>query len=205
MQKTQKNRKKTRYLIPYLVLIIFPVLIISWIFVISQKNEEALPVIGQVPDFSFIDRNGNPYSQDDLEGKITIVDFIFTKCQGACPVMGTHMQELYHRLKSYPDVQFLSISVDPERDSLSVLKKYAKSLGVEDHRWRFVRGSIDNVVELSENGFFLAAENLPMGHSTKFVLVDPEGNIRAYFDGLDSSEIEPLMDAVQTLQEKENQ
>jgi protein SCO1/2 len=109
------------------------------------------------------------------------------------------MQELYESFRGSDDVRFLSISVDPERDTLEVLRDYADSLGVDDERWLFARGPIEDVVALSEKGFLLAAANLPMGHSTRFALVDRDGGIRGYYDSRDEASLKTLKNELRGL------
>jgi len=103
--------------------------------------------------------------------------------------MATKMGELYKLYDSSSRVQFISISVDPEHDSLTVLQAYAERQGVTDNRWVFLHGAIDSVVNLSENGFKIAADDLPGGHTTRFILVDQKGRIRGYYDGLDDASL----------------
>ncbi len=143
-----------------------------------------LPVLAQVPSFEFIERSGRPFGLEDMKGAISVVDFIFTSCPGACPVMSSHMAKLYGFYRGNQRVRFMSVSVDPENDTLEVLEQYAKEHGVNDERWLFLRAPIERVIELSVDGFKLAADNLPSGHSTKLVLVDSLGRIRGYYEGL---------------------
>ena len=86
-----------------------------------------------------------------------------------------------------------------------MLKAYAESHGVNDDRWQFLHTSVENVVDLSENGFMLAADRLPMGHSTKFALVDREGRIRGYYNALDEKPMAVIRGQInQLLQEPWN-
>jgi protein SCO1/2 len=149
---------------------------------LSNRSRLALPVLGQVPEFAFVERSGQPFGRHDLEGKISVVDFIFTRCPGPCPIMADRMSRLYRLFARHPEVQFVSITVDPEYDSLPVLREYAERQGVTDNRWAFLLGPIDEVVRLSEKGFMLPLDEAPTGHSTKFALVDAAGQIRGYYD-----------------------
>ncbi|UCD62870.1 MAG: SCO family protein, partial [Candidatus Zixiibacteriota bacterium] len=158
----------------------------------AELSRSELPVLGAVPDFQFVSQEGRPFGHDDLEGRISVVDFIFTRCQGPCPIMSGHMVELYKLYEETDDIRFVSITVDPDYDSLSVLKAYAEDKGVDDPRWVFLWAPLDSVVHLSETGFMLAAENLPMGHTTKWALVDRDANIRGYYSGTDPVSIEVL-------------
>ncbi len=116
--------------------------------------------------------------------------------------MSGHLAKLY-KLYSHSDkVNFLSISVDPERDTIQALKAYAAAQGVTDNRWIFCRGPIEEVIQVCENGFMLPAENLPMGHSTKFVLLDAKMQIRGYYDALSESEVDLLKAHIRELARK---
>jgi protein SCO1/2 len=152
----------------------------------ANRNRLALPVLGRVPEFTFTERSGMPFGRKDIMGKITVFDFIFTRCPGVCPVMADKMSRLYELFAKHPEVQFVSISVDPDYDSLQILQAYAKDHGVTDNRWLFLRGPIEEVKKLAEDGLKLPMGNLPAGHSSKFVLVDNKGQIRGYYDSDDN-------------------
>ncbi len=164
------------------------------LFVINRAKESRaeIPVLGKLPNFRFVERDGRPFGLSDMKGKLNVADFIFTSCRGPCPVMATKMGELYDLYKTTDKVQLISISVDPECDSLPVLQEYALRQGVNDNRWVFLRGEMDSIKTLSEKGFMLAADDLPGNHSTKFVLVDQKGKIRGYYDGLSDASINIL-------------
>ncbi|MEW5702319.1 MAG: SCO family protein [Candidatus Zixiibacteriota bacterium] len=148
---------------------------------LSNRSRLALPVLGQVPEFTFTERSGETFGRRDLMGKISVVDFIFTRCPGICPIMSGRMSRLYRQFAQHREIQFVSISVDPDYDSLPVLRAYAERQGVTDNRWLFLRGPIDEVIQLSEKGFMLPLDEPPAGHSSKFVLVDAAGQIRGYY------------------------
>lgn len=169
----------------------------------ADMSRTELPYLGRVPDFDFVNQDNQPVSLNSLKGKITVVDFIFTRCKGPCPLMATNMSDLYNYFTDEHPVQFMSVSVDPEFDSLSVLKDYAEENNVSDNRWFFLHGTIENVIALCEGGFMLAADDLPGNHSTKFILVDKQGMIRAYYDGLDVEAVNALKaDIVRLMAEK---
>jgi len=165
------------------------------ILVVNQANRSRsrIPVWGQLSDFEFTAAyTGQPFGLDQMKGKLNVVDFIFTSCKSACPIMAVNMAELYDLYKGSDKVQFVSISVDPERDTLEALLEYGRKLGVDDDRWVFLRAPIEQVVELCEKQFMLAADALPMGHTTKFILVDQYGQIRSYHEGLDNDSMTGL-------------
>jgi len=158
---------------------------------LAQDSRQSLEVLGTVPDFSFTSQNGEIFGKREMTGKINIVNFFFTSCQGPCPYMNSKVAGLYQKYATTDMVRFVSISVDPETDSLNVLRNYAARFGVTDERWQFLRGPIEDVQDLTENGFHLAGE-LPNLHSTKLVLVDADGNIRGYYDSFDDISLDLL-------------
>jgi len=148
----------------------------------ADRSRSDLPDFGAVPAFELERYDGGTFTPADLLGKISVVDFIFTRCPNVCPVMATQYRNHYATFREAPEVQFVSITVDPDYDTPEVLARYAKRQGVTDGRWVFLRGPIAEVIRLSEQGFLLPAEDLPMGHSAKFALVDRQGRIRGYYD-----------------------
>lgn len=170
-------------------------------FVIHRANHSraATEIYGEAPEFNFTDQDGLPSGRNDLTGKISVVDFIFTSCPGICPVMSAKMSMLYKLFEKAPMVQFVSISVDPATDTQPVMKKYLDSHGVTDRRWVFLRAPIEEVIQLSEKGFMLAADNLPTMHSAKFVLVDHNGGIRGYYESKNDESIKTLIEHIRQL------
>ena len=146
---------------------------------LSRSN---LPILGEVPDFQFRDQNDKPFGSQQMLGKVCVVDFIFTRCRGICPVMANRYTHLYRLFREAPDLQLISVSVDPEFDSPEVLSQYAASYGMTDGRWILLHAPLEHVKDLCENGFMLPAEDLPQGHSGKFALIDRQGRIRGYYD-----------------------
>lgn len=172
--------------------------------VIGQaERSRQVPVLYDLPAFTFVDQNGGPFGLEDMKGKINIVDFFFTSCRGPCPVMVVRFEEFYRKFAHSDNVRLVSISVDPEVDSLPRLREYAAAHGVTDNRWVFVRGEMEQVQKLCEDGFKVSAD-LPGMHTTKFVLVDAVGKIRGYYDYDDQTALDRLeRDVVQLVVELE--
>ena len=152
----------------------------------------SLKNIKQVPNFSLINQNGDSFTEKKLKNKISILDFMFTNCPGPCPIMSNNMSELYKSYGNVDQVQFISITVDPENDNTSQLKKYAESYGVYDERWQFLTSDIEKIKTLKQEGFMLYAGELPQAHAIKFILIDEKGNIRQYYDGTDDASMAVL-------------
>jgi len=153
---------------------------------------------GKVPSFSLTNFDGSIITDQQLNNKISIVSFIFTQCEGACPIMSDNMSTLQERFSASDDIQFLSITTDPDYDTLDILSKFSSNYS-NDNNWFFLRGDIVDIIELSEKGFFLSAALLPAGHSTRFVLVDKELNIRKFYEGTVESNIFELQSDIVTL------
>ena len=170
-------------------------------FVIDKATKSRINnigIIGQVPSFSLTNFDGSVITEKQLDNKISIVSFIFTQCEGACPIMSENMSILQERFASSNDIQFLSITTDPDNDTLEVLNEYSSNYSNKNN-WYFLRGNIIDVIELSEKGFFLSAALLPAGHSTRLVLVDKQLNIRKYYEGTIESNIFELQSDIVTL------
>ena len=184
---------KRGHIISIMAVLVFLGVSATWVISKATKSVQVLPEeIKLVPPFDMTSHNGEPFNRDSLLNKITVLDFIFTSCPGPCPIMSNNMKTLYNQYKLHPDLQFISITVDPEYDSLDILKLYADANGITDNRWKFLRSEIGKVKKLSTDGFLFMSDNLPAGHSVKFVLIDENANIRQYYNGTDDASISIL-------------
>jgi protein SCO1 len=201
---------KTNY---YWLLILFPLIFLAWFFISKQKDKPAryLPYFGpknavkindtsyhSVPDFHFTDQNNHKVDQNAVKGKIYVTEFFFTTCQSICPIMNSNLERIYSKFKSDPEFLILSHTVDPEEDSVEVLKRYADSHGVNDDKWLFVTGTKPDLYGIARKGYLLDANEGDGGaeafiHTQNFALVDKERHIRGYYDGTDSLEVERLI------------
>lgn len=167
-----------------------------------QPAADALPVIAEVGAFELVDHAGRRVTPSDLAGAPWVVDFIFTRCRASCPLMTEAMQRLRADWPRDVPVRFVSISVDPEHDRPEVLADYRRQRGIEGDDWLFLTGEVDVVHRLVSDTFLLqfdpdpppelATPEMPILHSTRFVLVDAQGRIRGYYDGLDRAALERL-------------
>jgi len=158
----------------------------------AERSRADLPVLGYISEFSFTTQDGVAFGLEDMYHKISVVDFFFTSCHGPCPVMASNMSKLYKSFEGADNVQFVSISVDPERDSFGVLQDYAERQGVADNRWVFLRAEMERLMEVLQYDYMLPADDLPGMHSTKFILLDGLGQIRGYYSGTDEADMELL-------------
>jgi cytochrome oxidase Cu insertion factor (SCO1/SenC/PrrC family) len=156
-----------------------------------------LPRLGEVPAYRLTERSGRTVEGKDLLGSVTVYDFIFTHCAGTCPVMTLQMERIQKRWGAQ-GVRLVSVTVDPARDTVPRLARYAKESGAGEG-WLFLTGAQEEVLRLAVAGFKLPASENPEPapgdefiHSTRFVLVDPSGGIRGYYEGVDEEGLKAL-------------
>ena len=173
----------------------------------ASDSADGLKPYGTVPDFSFTERNGNTVSLAQLRGKIWVADFIYTNCLDTCPLQTAVMAKLQEEFSANPDIQLVSFSVDPERDTPQVLTNYAAKYQADPKRWYFLTGRREQMIRLVQKGFHLAVATAPndaeppgaIPHSPRFVLMDKEARIRGYYDSRDSQALVRLKNDVDTL------
>ena len=173
---------------------------------LACKPAPDLPKLFEVPDAQLVDETGKPLNLSSMKGSVTVYDFIFTSCTGTCPIMTNNMRALTPKVDKDAPVRFVSISVDPARDTPPVLAAYAKRVR-NDPRWTFLTGERQAILDLSVKGFKLAAgDPMPGGepllHSSKFAVADKQGVIRAYYDATDGTVPEQVARAVSFLLEE---
>ena len=164
---------------------------------VNALRQRTVSSYGTVPSFQFTNQNGQPFGSPQLAGKIWIADFVYTTCPGPCPMISSRMSELQKSLEK-TDVHLVSFSVDPDKDTPEVLRRYAERLQAEPGRWDFLTGPKSAIYKLSHDGFKLAvsdgsdAQGIPV-HSTRIVLVDRHGQIRGYYDTTEADAMTKLV------------
>ncbi len=165
----------------------------------DSKNDYQLPKLGSIPSFEFTDSDGNLISQEELSGKVWVADFIFTTCTMACPVMTGNMNLIHKAFKNNDKVRIVSISVYPEYDTPEILKEYASRYNANTNRWHFLTGPEENVKLVIKNGFKMGDYEDIIFHSEKFALVDQDGNIRGYYNGMKTDDVKTLKKDIRVL------
>ncbi len=123
----------------------------------TPSNLEGLQVFYTLPDFSLTDKDNKTITRADLAGKVWVANFIYTHCTDTCPLQSARMADLQKRFPS-PDLRFVSISVDPKRDTPAVLTEYARRFAAGD-RWWFLTGEKAPIYNLVQAGFHLSVED----------------------------------------------
>jgi protein SCO1/2 len=158
----------------------------------------------KVSDFELINQNGDTITQANYEGKIYVADFFFTRCMTICPVMTNNMGKLQEAFLNDDDVMFLSHSVTPDIDSVSVLRAYADEKGVIDAKWNITTGNKKHIYKLSRKSYFAVLEDGDRGlqdfvHTENFILVDKKKQIRGFYDGTNLEDMDRLISDIKIL------
>lgn len=173
--------------ITYFILPILIILCAATLFILNQKKS-SLPVYGPAPDFKLTDQSGKALTNDDLKGRPWLAGFIFTRCQGQCPIISQQMTQIAQEFKK---LRLVSFSVDPDFDSPEVLSKYAERFDADPAQWSFVTGSRDALNRVT-TGFHMNTVDEPMFHSASLVLMDAQNQARGFYDANDAEKIEKL-------------
>ena len=162
----------------------------------------------KIPKFEFINQNGDTIRNNDYAGKIYVADFFFTTCPGICPKLTKHMKILEDLYSKNDQIKFLSHTVMPWHDSVSVLNEYGKRYDIESKKWNLVTGDKEEIYRVARDGYF--ADNSfktqesvnEFIHSENFYLIDKNGKIRGVYNGTLEIEIERLKRHIKTLEQE---
>jgi protein SCO1/2 len=160
-----------------------------------------------ISNFELINQNGEIITNKNYENKIYVADFFFTRCQTICIAMAYNMGELQDFYKKDADIMFLSHSVTPVIDSVSVLKEYADRKGVIDGKWNVTTGTKKDIYELARKSYFAVldegnGDENDFIHTEQFVLVDKEKRIRGYYDGTEKEDMIKLKKDIVVLKDE---
>lgn len=142
----------------------------------------------KLPEFELVDHHGKPFLSSAMKGRIWVVDFFYSSCPGPCPALTSQLSTVHRDFAGEAGVGFLSISSDPEKDTPEVLAAYAGKFHA-DERWLFLTGLKPQIYELANAGFKLSLKEIvdapePISHSTRLCLVDREGWVRGFYEGV---------------------
>lgn len=156
---------------------------------LAATDVSRLAVIQKAPDFSLTTQTGATLRLADLRGKVLLVSFVFTTCNGTCPAtthrLGQVQQELKTRgLLKDGRVHLVSITLDPKRDTPEVLAGYMRLYDADPASWNFLTGSVEQVAEVvSAWGMWARpAANGQLDHPSRIFLVDRQGRVREIYN-----------------------
>ena len=162
----------------------------------------------KISDFKLTNQNGKEITQANYKDKIYVADFFFTTCQDICPVMTKNMYQLQEELKNDNQILLLSHTVIPEVDTVEQLKEYAVENNVDDSKWNLVTGDKKQIYELARKSYLAVEDSnysqYDMIHTENFMLIDKERQIRGFYDGTNSKEINRLLKDIEILKQSYN-
>lgn len=157
----------------------------------ASKKELAYIIMNgekkRIPEFSFVNQDGDTITQEDYKGKVFVAEFFFTTCPTICPIMNKNLVGVQEKFEDNDDFGIASFSIDPTHDTPQVLKQYAEVYGIEHQNWHLLTGDREEIYELANSGFNIYAGEDPeaeggFAHSGYFALIDQEGYIRSRED-----------------------
>jgi cytochrome oxidase Cu insertion factor (SCO1/SenC/PrrC family) len=145
-------------------------------------------------EFSLTDRTGRKVTRQDLIGKFLVVDFLFTSCSLTCPVVNRCMAQIQQLTIKQPNIKLVSLTVDPRDDTPAALAKYGERFGADTNRWLLLTGDKPALYGLISTSFLAQDLDDPFtympgnfSHTERIALVDAQGSVRGYFDGLNQN------------------
>jgi protein SCO1/2 len=179
-----------------------------------KSTDTGLLKIGPAPKFTLTDQNNKTITNESYKGKVYVVEFFFSTCPSICPIMNRNMVSIQNAFFGNPNFGIASISIDPEHDTVKVLKDHAEVLGVKSSNWHMLNGDKNYIFDIANKGFNLYAgenKNVKGGfeHSGLFALIDKSGNIRCrkddfgnpilYYDGLEIKGVKAIQEDIKKL------
>lgn len=168
----------------------------------QQANEK---ITHQIDSFTVMNQQGKIITRDDLDGKIHVANFFFASCGVICPRMMGHLKNVVDSFKNDPSIQFISYSVTPWSDSLSVLKAYANSNGYTYKNWHLCTGQTSSIYNLARRSYFAeealgySKDSTQFLHTEHVVLVDKKRRIRGIYNGTLELDMLQLKEDIKTL------
>jgi protein SCO1/2 len=170
--------------------------------VVGCQAQPKLDDFGPAPDFQLTDQTGATFSSQSLAGRVTLLDFVYTHCTDACPLLSATFQQAQRKLADEKllgsRVMLVSLSVDPQHDTPLVLAEYGQQFKADPNGWKLVTGDWDRVYDVV-TGFKVATRpprpdadapapgGTELTHTTRVVLLDAQQQIRAYLEGQDAT------------------
>ncbi len=153
----------------------------------EAPDNKRLPMMGPAPDFTLVSQDGTQVSMSDFRGKVVAVAFIFATCLDICPMLTDNMVRVQHSLDEDfgRNIAFVSITVDPERDTPEILKVYAESFGADLRGWSFLTGDPEAVHAVGLKFGVIARKTADgdVDHLLLTSLIDADGQMRVQYLG----------------------
>lgn len=175
---------------------------------IWRKNKAVLPSgVLQIPDFNFLDQEGEAVNRATFEGKITVASFFFSGCSGYCPTIMRNLLDVQQTYLSDPSILLLSHSVTPDLDTPQQLQSYSQEVGAQTKKWFLVTGEREHIYDLARKSYYADTQlresqtQNDFLHSESVYLLDLEQRIRGVYNGNSRSAIQKLKQDIQLLKQ----
>lgn len=207
-----RKNKTAIFLVTFFILL--AAVFMTYFYKVTSEQPKSLPVIGneghKVGKFSFVNQDGKTITQDDVKGKIRVVEYFFTTCKGICPKMNENMVKVYEAFKGNDEVKILSHTVDPKKDTVGAMKAYSLRFDADAKQWMFLTGSKKELYEMAYHDYLVTAAdssvtdiNSDFIHTDNIVLVDKDGRIRGAYQGTNVGAINQLIGDIKELMKEE--
>lgn len=157
-----------------------------------------------IADVQLTAQNGKPFFTSSFRGKVVLSDFFFASCQGICPRMTSQLTRVQAAFPGNHELEIVSYTVDPDRDSSNALQEYAERFKADTSQWKFITGPKKKLYDLARYEYFLPVEpgngnSEDFIHSDQMVLLDRQSRVRGYYNGTDSTAIDSLISDIKVL------
>lgn len=167
-----------------------------------------IDTLHSIPDFTFTDQEGKVITRKTFDNKITVVDFFFTTCPGICKKLTSSLAKVQQVFKEDNNVLLLSHSVTPEKDNVTVLKKYADDNGVINGKWHLVTGKRNEIYSIARTAYFAdedmgwKQDSTTFLHTENILLIDKQHHIRGVYKGTIPKEVDDLIADIKKLKQE---
>jgi protein SCO1 len=192
-----------------LPLLLFAMIATLWLYFHQEVDARDIALNYPLPEFVLTNQDNHRMSLADLRGQVWVGDIVFTRCAGPCPIMTGKLSGLQKDLFKGDAVKFVTLTTDPEFDSPEMMKRFGERFNADFKKWYFLTGDKKQIARLAVDGMKLVAiEKSPQErendadlfiHSTRFVVVDKNGIVRASFDSTEPETPAKLVKAVHQL------
>lgn len=206
--KSRLSKLSSKHLVRYSLMGIVFLGMCIWVTkeIIAKNNE--FENFRKAPEFALLNQDSVLITQDLFKGKTYLVMFHYTRCPGVCVTLNKNMKKIYDQFYLNPNFRILSISVDPEYDTPSILKEKAQKLKINSNIWQMVTGDKDYIYKIAMEGYFSSAledkdneENIL--HAGHFLVINDKGYISSKrgtqgqpiltYDGTDMAGVKELI------------
>jgi protein SCO1 len=206
MKESKKQKLSVSAKISLITIIALSALGSFWLLSNAFSKKNLLPVLGEpghiAGSFSFVNQDGVTVNEKSVKDKVTVAEYFFTSCPSICPVMNENLKDVYEKFKQDTSFVILSHTVDPERDSVSALKKYAGRYGASAPGWEFLTGDKNALYSSASRDYLLSAADSGSSsfiHTQYVALLDKQRRIRGFYDGTNKENVSKLESDIRLL------